>query len=165
MNARDENGFTLLEVIVSLAILGIVGVVVTQLLFVSLNTSGAVERRLSDSLDRQRVTAAFVRDVQRSEQIAVDVPSCGGGPAALVTLTWTDRGHLAEVSYLVSPDNELVRLARRSCVAGALVDERTVTEGLVAVTHQDCSPPHCTLRVAQESDAHFDVTASQRVGR
>ena len=84
----DESGFTLIELIVVVAIMPIiVGAMVAALLSIISFTPG-IENRISDSADAQIVTTSFNKDVQGATMLTTDAsptnPSaCGPGTQVL----------------------------------------------------------------------------------
>jgi prepilin-type N-terminal cleavage/methylation domain-containing protein len=98
--AGDENGFTLIELIVVVAIMPIiVGAMVAALLSVISFTPG-IENRLSDSADAQVVSTSFNKDVQGATQVTTSAtvtnPSPCGSGTQILGLQYSGG---AEVSY------------------------------------------------------------------
>jgi prepilin-type N-terminal cleavage/methylation domain-containing protein len=60
---RREDGFTLIELVLSVAILGIISTALTGVVFSYLKVSGATEARLTESTDQQFVSAYWQTDV------------------------------------------------------------------------------------------------------
>jgi prepilin-type N-terminal cleavage/methylation domain-containing protein len=92
---REERGFTLVEILISTVILGILITSITGALIVSLRTSNATKQRFAQSNDVQIASAYVANDVQSAK--AVDVPSstadCSGATTTLATFTfWTKDG-------------------------------------------------------------------------
>jgi prepilin-type N-terminal cleavage/methylation domain-containing protein len=92
---REERGFTLVEILISMAILGILIAAVGGALIVSLRTSDATKARLSQSHDVQIASAYVANDVQSAS--SVDVPgstsNCSAAFTTLVTFTYGTTGH------------------------------------------------------------------------
>ena len=98
--AGDENGFTLIELIVVVAIMPlIVGAMVAALLSVISFTPG-IENRLSDSADAQVVSTSFNKDVAGATQVTTSAtltnPSACGSGTQILGLQYSNG---AEVSY------------------------------------------------------------------
>ncbi|TCJ31214.1 PulJ/GspJ family protein [Nocardioides jejuensis] len=60
---RDEDGFTLIELVVTVAILGIIVVALIGVVFGYLRTSNETSTRLNESTDQQFVSAYWQQDV------------------------------------------------------------------------------------------------------
>jgi prepilin-type N-terminal cleavage/methylation domain-containing protein len=111
---RDDAGFTLVELLVAIVVLGIIAVPLGNVVLTYLKDSGAISGRLSESHSSQIAAAYVAQDVQAvgvrdyaatgtatyplKQSVETDVPATGGlypcGPAgtpgALVRLAWDD---------------------------------------------------------------------------
>ena len=101
---RDDDGFTLLELVIVVAILPIIVGAVGAGLIAIFSIQGSISSRLSDSGDAQVVSANFVEDVQSSLQITTDAAASQCGPGKqLLGLEWnlspTTNTYLTVVSY------------------------------------------------------------------
>lgn len=91
--SRGEDGFTLVEMVMVIAIAPLViGVIALALIAVTDNES-AVSTKLADSSDAQVLSAFFVRDVQSASLVTTDATptapaACGSGTTAIVSLAW-----------------------------------------------------------------------------
>jgi len=179
-----EGGFTLVELLVVVAILGIIGGAVTESIIIGLRTTTATEALVSGSFDRQRLATAFVPDMQSAQTVKVDEPACGpvATPPAtrmpVVTLSRVDRGIVKSASYGMEwTGGGLKKLVRRYCEGGALVVQQVVVEPLdeakaVAVPLNTADPvctsasEACSLEVAVTEprgvQSKYLVTASRR---
>jgi prepilin-type N-terminal cleavage/methylation domain-containing protein len=82
--ARTDAGFTLVELVVSIALLGVVMVGLTAVMFTALVTDRETAARLDESRDVQFVTAFLADDVQGATAVlAGGAAGCGSGTAAL----------------------------------------------------------------------------------
>jgi prepilin-type N-terminal cleavage/methylation domain-containing protein len=89
--ARDEGGFTLVELVISIAILGVVMAALTAAMLVLLDSQGSAGTRLDESRDLQFAAAHFGDDVHGANSVAAGgTPRCGSDPAALVEFVGAD---------------------------------------------------------------------------
>jgi prepilin-type N-terminal cleavage/methylation domain-containing protein len=139
---RDERGFTLIEVLISVVILGIIIVPLGNALFGFFRNTADTTGRLSESHDLQIAAAYFAQDVQsvgRRNWTSVDFPfnqsvevgvaagsglypcSTGSTPAAAVRLAWDDPTDASNdpptviVSYFVLTVGTESQLHRLKC--------------------------------------------------
>lgn len=81
---RADAGFTVVELVVSTALLGVVMVGLTAVMFTALVTDRETAARLDESRDVQFVTAFLADDVQGATTVvAGGAAGCGSGTAAL----------------------------------------------------------------------------------
>ena len=125
---RAEGGYTLIELIVVLAVIPIIlGAIAAGLIAVfSLQTSAV--QRTSDSADAQIVATNFEKDVQSAVMLTTDagvtVPAtqCGSG-TQLLGLEWglnqQTGAYESVVSYVKMPQGTRYELVRQYCASGA----------------------------------------------
>src|SRR5438093_10152504 len=92
---REERGFTLVEILISMVILGILISSVGGALFISLKTTNATKQRFAQSNDVQIASAYLANDVQSASDAhkPSDTADCSGTFTTLVTLTYSSAGH------------------------------------------------------------------------
>lgn len=128
---RREDGFTLIEVLLVVVILGFISGALTESIILGLRTTEATERIVSGSLDRQLASTYFYGDVQSSDEVATDAAkACPVSTPGTVTLRWNDAGVAKAASYSVDPTEG--NLVRRYCEDGALKAQNTVASSLAA---------------------------------
>jgi prepilin-type N-terminal cleavage/methylation domain-containing protein len=158
-----ESGFTLIELILSIAILGVIMSALVGLMFASMAADKQTKSRLDGTRDEQFTAVYFAPDVAGAKDVVTAMPArCGSGTAVIefrgasydpVTLEDT----VTVVSYVFS--TPLVdgvptgRLERRSCEAPASpapsyplspVSTETVARTLSsAAPSPTCSPAPC----------------------
>jgi prepilin-type N-terminal cleavage/methylation domain-containing protein len=155
---RDDRGLTLVELIVAIAILGIIVVPLGAAAIGFLRHSDGVGRRMAESHDVQIAAAYFARDVQSvgirdwtahpyplQQSIELGVAAnaglypCGAGTeATLVRLAWDDPDtapQVTRVAYVVSTVGTERRLRRLLCVGSA-----TPISDIVLAHHVDGTP-------------------------
>ncbi len=150
---RGDDGFTLVEVIVTVAIMGVIVTGLTGVVISYLTTTTDTQSRLTESQDLQFATSYWQRDVAsigvRSTvydasddvhsyplQRSVDVAPCPGAGDPVVTLAWSEYTSLdsqaapttVRVTYLTRPAGDRLELVRRRC--GSTPSEFVVADNL-----------------------------------
>jgi prepilin-type N-terminal cleavage/methylation domain-containing protein len=177
MNDR-EQGFTLIELIVSTSILGLVMSAIVASIFLGLQVSDDTQDRLNESHDARLLAAYFTVDGQSADGVRRDASTCTEGTAAgetpIVLFKWTEAGTAKAVSYFVSTVDTEKRLTRRACSGGAPQTEIPVVHRLGATDPSvscvgSCpvtgtgTPAEVTLTVPEASgEFTFSLTAVRR---
>jgi prepilin-type N-terminal cleavage/methylation domain-containing protein len=125
-----DGGFTLVELLVSLSIFGVIMAALVGAMFEFEITSTSAQSRMNESNDALRLADYFARDMQNATAITASAGCMPAGASLVVALTWTDRpvGVLAatarEIDYSVDPTTKYV--TRSSCTA-AVRSDKTLT--------------------------------------
>lgn len=146
--AQSDKGFTLLEIIVSLAVMGIILVPLTASFIDSIRQANEVEKKVGSASDAQRIASWWTKDVHSVEPTGVtDAELCrssSGNTSAtdvpLISFRWdsapssgsTDAsGNLTitakSATWVIIGQGPRAQLVRRYCE-----NERTISETLVA---------------------------------
>lgn len=180
---RAERGFTLVELVVSIAVLGVVATGLTALMLGALAANRDTETRLTESRDVQFATAYLADDVQGATSFVAGVTArCGSGTAVLELRGASfDPGSLAArvtvVSYVlrtVTVDGVATgQLHRLACEAAAqptpaypltpasdVVVARSLAVSAPAVA---CDPAPCSAATRQVSLTLTSISGAQQV--
>ncbi len=173
----QEDGFTLIELVIVLVIIPLIIGAVTIVLITSLKSAAtnpnnpnyqqSTAQRLAESHDAQITSALLVRDVQTATSVATTStsPLCGNsGQSQVLGLHWIVGTTLVNVSYIVkatsSPTFELVR---QFCSTGSPQSNTNAAHGLGA---QNAVTPTLTCTSLDpncRSDAQVVSVSSQDV--
>ena len=122
---KAEAGFTLIELIITIAILPIVIGGISVGLVSVLQLQGGTSNRISDSNDELVAVSTFNKDVQSAEQIQTDTtPACGSTSTGqqLIGLEWAQNSlgaYQTVVSDVQSTMGTTTSLRRVICTSGA----------------------------------------------
>jgi prepilin-type N-terminal cleavage/methylation domain-containing protein len=158
-----EAGFTLIEMVLTMTLLGLVVGAVSAAMFLGIGTERDVQTRLAESNSANLLASYFVPDVQQSGPPSTNVsdgPYCGaaGGTVALLL---PQNNNESSVSYFVDPANAKV-LRRRTCTAGAPTGAPSglaVVRNLSAPPTVSC-PTTCTITVSQSVAGKLPYTTT-----
>ena len=144
---RDDRGVTLPEVLVTIAILAIIIVPLSDALIGFVRNTDATTRRMNESHDMQIATAYFAQDIQSlgvrdwssptlALQQSIDNPSypCTGAGTSVISLAWDDLTSVSSpptvvrVNYVVRDvggEHQLRRLLQAPAGGSATVSSPT----------------------------------------
>ncbi|MCU1497425.1 MAG: fibronectin type protein [Acidimicrobiales bacterium] len=131
---RDgQEGFTLVELVVALTVLAIILVPLTAAFIASIQQTQAVDDRLAQSADAQRIAEAWTGDVRSVSATGFDTagtcpdPVGDEGGELLTSFEWdTDPsagGIVKKASWIIEGTGPNAQLVRRYCEGGAAVRE------------------------------------------
>jgi prepilin-type N-terminal cleavage/methylation domain-containing protein len=136
--ANDSRGFTLVELLVAIVILGVLSVAIAAAFTVLARSMDGTQERLTESRGPKLVGLYWVPDVNSSETVNPSGATCGTVGTTLVSFLWSDdrTGNLL-ATWSVVTAGSTSSLVRTRC---------TVTDGVV-------SSPVQTTKVAPNIDA------------
>lgn len=148
-----ERGFTLVELLVAVVILGAITGALTTGLIVSFRTTDEATDRLSRAQGVQLASSAFASDVQSADDVLAGdaAPACGPSGAAL-SLVWMDGSVRNVAAYSVQGDE----LVRHHCV-GATIEERTLSSFVAVAAAPVCSTAGITAACTVSAQAPREV--------
>ena len=171
---RDERGFTLVEVLLAVTIMGVVIGALSMAIIVAMRSTGAATERMSDSQSAQLLTKWFAGDVQQADAGGAGVdkePTTASGCAGpdegtnVVRFQTTTSGGTSYVSYRLVPGAEEWRLVRRACAEGQPGEAVVAAHRLQrseAAAQATVSPTQVTITAYVESGYGYTSTG-QRV--
>ena len=189
---RDDSGFTLIELIVAIAILGVIVVALGTGLVSILDNSNATTQRLTESHDAQIAASYFPNDVQSADVSGTvtssDARCDQSGNTTVVRLAWTEYSVSGAISayklvvYSVEPSSGpgVAPLLRRRFCQGSTyaslnatpISDVVVSRTLAALSAATvCTPPSVcpgepsnaiVLSVIEQSGYTFSVAGIRR---
>jgi prepilin-type N-terminal cleavage/methylation domain-containing protein len=123
------GGFTLVELLVAITILGVIAGGISATFTVLARTSNQTEARLEQSRGPKFASAYWTPDVASSETVNAAGVRCGSAGTELVTFTWTDdRQAQAQVAtWALVTTGGTTDLDRSICDANALAAPKRTT--------------------------------------
>jgi prepilin-type N-terminal cleavage/methylation domain-containing protein len=161
---RDQEGFTLVEILISTVILGILMTAMGGALIVSLKTSDATKQRFAESHDVQIASAYVANDVQSAS--AVDpspTTGCSGAFSPLVTFTYAAAGNPKAVYCWGTASNGETQVTRTFAGGTVIVIAHFAGAARpnVVVTYDQAHPTvpvAVTMTFTKGSDCTLDCT-------
>jgi len=140
--SRREGGFTLVELLIGIAIAGVLIAVIGSAMVVGLKTTDATTQRLSESHDAQITSAYLANDVQSAASVSMS-PSASNCPASgtkLIGFNYSSSGNTWACYYYGTAGGE-TRVTRTFNGGSATVVAHFASAGAPSVS---CTPGVCT---------------------
>lgn len=179
---QDEAGFTLVELLIAVVVLGLIMVSLAAGFSVGLSTMNDTSNRLAGSSDAQHLVMQLPLDVAAATEAATGGFSCVVPAASVAVLELTDAttyhvvyGVRTVVTAATAGQETTYRLERYECSGGSVASTRVVARNLAgptaaAPTRRPSSGPlvGASLTVTEKSTAStpapyvFTVTGHRR---
>lgn len=167
---HDDAGVTLIELLITITILGVIIGALGGGLIVAFRFTGETKNRLATSHDAQITAAYFAADMASAETVGTGL-SCGSEGTPVMSMEWTDPGSDASdtdddveitVSYVVVQESGETQVVRRLCEDG-VEDSTAIMAHLLdpdTAPSVTCAPAPCTAASTSAStSAEMTVTA------
>lgn len=167
---RDERGLTLSELLVAIAVLGIIITPLTAAMLVFLRSGSSTVPIYESNIDARLISSRFQIDAQSAELVDTGA-ICGTDGVAVVNFHWSDASSSdRDVSYVVRTVGTARSFVRNVCTNGELDTSVTLIDSLGATNTPTFScTPSCdapdtiTLDVRDGNNFRYALTADFRV--
>ena len=184
MTVREDSeaGFTLMELLIVISIIGIIAPVIMGGITIGLKTTSATANRVSNSHDEQLLSVYLPADIQSVKSAgAVDTSgtqlTCSP-VAPVLRLTWDEQADLAqapvnyEAAYSLQQTDGQWQLTRYYCVNAGLVTHTVVARNLSGASAASVAvaDPRVSLTLTGAQALHdsstftYTISATRRTG-
>lgn len=154
---KDQDGATLVEVLVTTVILALIIPVIMSTFITGLRATEGTADRLSASADAKIAGANLVPDIQSADTVSATTAACASGVAGthVLSLSWTEGTVAVDVTYQeeTSGTKLLRRYECRNAVvqAGPATVMRSVATGVSVTCTPSCATKGRTVTVDADS--------------
>lgn len=154
--AHDDDGFTILELIIAMLIMGVVLAPLATAFFITVGTTKTTSQTVKDSSDAQLLSSFFADDVASADTVS-RATSCGGANT-VVQLQWIDGAITRQVAYVTVEDTAtetelhvapVYRLNRVTCDAPGATTTNPVARSLSVLPVLRCDAATCPVGAAK----------------
>jgi prepilin-type N-terminal cleavage/methylation domain-containing protein len=164
---RNEDGMTLIELLISVVLLGIIIVPLTSAMITGLINTGDAQARLSESRSPLFTSTYFANDAQNADVNGISTaasPVCGSG-TNIVSFTWTEDTTQYSASYVKDTSGSTPVLKRYTCTGGTSTGSNTVAPVISGTPTVQCSDAagnslSCTVGTAALRRIELDADTS-----
>jgi prepilin-type N-terminal cleavage/methylation domain-containing protein len=157
-----DGGFTLVEVLVTVTVLGLIFAVLTDTFVLGLRTTSDTQTNLAQTDTEQFAALWLTKDVRGSTAVATDAAACGVSNAPLVLQRASSAIGLADSTVVYARTGN--DLSRVTCPIGATGASTTnvLSDGVAAFTAA-CTPPGAcgTVHVDVQTTAGANTSSYQ----
>jgi prepilin-type N-terminal cleavage/methylation domain-containing protein len=161
----DESGFTLVELVIGIAITGLLISAISSALFVALRTTEVTNKRMAESHDVQIASAYLANDVQSASSVNAPnaTTNCSGTFTTLITFTYATSGNPAAVYKCGTAANGETQVTRTFNNGTPIVIAHFAgtARPSVTVTYDTSTPPipvSVKMTFTKASDCTLDCT-------
>jgi Tfp pilus assembly protein PilV len=149
---REESGITLIELLISIILLGIIIVPLTGAMIDGINSTTASQKRLSESRSPMFTNAYFAQDAQSASADANGVTyggsfACGTGDVNVVSFSWSENGTPYSSSYVLVTTGGKTVLKRNYCVNN---NANTIVVAPILGGDAGCGQPACAMTTSTD---------------
>lgn len=155
---RRDDGFTLVEMLLAIALVGLLAGTLTTALILGVQSSRAARAVLEGAAELQTTTARFVTDVHTAEVVRTGAACAPGGLVVGFTANLGDAG-ATDVAVAIDWFLDDGTLVRQVCGGG---HTQTLARG-VTTAEATCSSGSCTLDWQPASGGPRTLTVTRRV--
>lgn len=122
----DQDGFSLVELLVSITILGVISFALTEAVILGLKLTDGTVTKVSGAAAARALVSRFPADAQSADEVAPTGDCASAETGVFLHMSWIDQGVTRAVAYAFEPPTGTEQdLVRWSCANG-LSDRRFV---------------------------------------
>ena len=159
--SKDHRGFTLIEVMLVLALTGVIGNAIIMTITTTIDTIGRSSNEVDTIAQARNAELWIQKDGKMAQTISLGSPSSTGLPLTLTWYDWDSNEHQASYEII---NNNLTRNYEMRNPNGAVTDSQTK----VIAKHIVSGSPQTTCKIAgagvKEGEIIFTVTIREGEG-